>query len=69
MIDEMAAINSNGTWELVTLPPGKSTVGCHTVNIVKVILEGQIDRQKELLVANGYTQIYDQDRRYILSNG
>ena len=28
MVDEMAALHSNGTWDLVVLPPGKSTVGC-----------------------------------------
>ncbi|RVX07519.1 Retrovirus-related Pol polyprotein from transposon TNT 1-94 [Vitis vinifera] len=28
MVDEMAALHSNGTWDLVVLPSGKSTVGC-----------------------------------------
>ncbi|KAJ7963920.1 Retrovirus-related Pol polyprotein from transposon TNT 1-94 [Quillaja saponaria] len=28
MIDEMNALHTNGTWELVSLPSGKSTVGC-----------------------------------------
>ncbi|RVW78786.1 Retrovirus-related Pol polyprotein from transposon TNT 1-94 [Vitis vinifera] len=27
MVDEMAALHSNGTWDLVVLPSGKSTVG------------------------------------------
>ena len=28
MIDEMQALENNGTWELVPLPPGKKTIGC-----------------------------------------
>ncbi|RVW38614.1 Retrovirus-related Pol polyprotein from transposon RE2 [Vitis vinifera] len=36
MVDEMAALHSNGTWDLVVLPPGKSTVGCRWVYAVKV---------------------------------
>ncbi|RVW85983.1 Retrovirus-related Pol polyprotein from transposon RE1 [Vitis vinifera] len=28
MVDEMAALHSNGTWDFVVLPSGKSTVGC-----------------------------------------
>ncbi|RVW40642.1 Retrovirus-related Pol polyprotein from transposon RE1 [Vitis vinifera] len=28
MVDEMAALHSNGTWDLISLPLGKSTVGC-----------------------------------------
>ena len=28
MAKEMDALYSNGTWELVALPPGKSPVGC-----------------------------------------
>ncbi|KAL6323576.1 hypothetical protein AAG906_039164 [Vitis piasezkii] len=33
MVDEMAALHSNGTWDLVVLPSGKSTVGCRWVYI------------------------------------
>jgi hypothetical protein len=36
MIDEMAALHSNGTWDLVPLPDGKTTVGCRWVYTVKV---------------------------------
>ncbi|RVX14206.1 Retrovirus-related Pol polyprotein from transposon RE1 [Vitis vinifera] len=61
MVDEMAALHSNGTWDLVSLPPSKSTVGCRWVYIVKVSLDGQVDRLKARLVAKGYTQIYGCD--------
>ena len=36
MVEEMDALSSNGTWELVTLPPGKSPTGCRWVYTVKV---------------------------------
>ena len=55
MTEEMDALSSNGTWELVVLPPGKSPVGCHWVYIVKVGPDGKIDRLKAHLVAKGYT--------------
>ena len=61
MVDEIAALHSNGTWDLVSLPPGKSTVGCRWVYTVKVGPDGQVDRLKARLVAKGYTQIYGCD--------
>ncbi|RVW58939.1 Retrovirus-related Pol polyprotein from transposon RE2 [Vitis vinifera] len=60
MVDEMAALHSNGTWDLVVLPSGKSTVGCRWVYTVKVGPDGQVDRLKAL-VAKGYTQVYGSD--------
>ncbi|RVW86900.1 Retrovirus-related Pol polyprotein from transposon RE1 [Vitis vinifera] len=57
MVDEMAALHSNDTWDLVVLPSGKSTVGCRWVYIVKVGPDGQVDRLKAHLVAKGYTQL------------
>uniref|UniRef100_F6H3V8 Uncharacterized protein n=1 Tax=Vitis vinifera TaxID=29760 RepID=F6H3V8_VITVI len=57
MVDEMDALHFNGTWDLVVLPSGKSTVGCRWVYAVKVGPDGQVDRLKARLVAKGYTQI------------
>ena len=59
MTKEMDALDSNDTWELVALPPNKSPIGCCWVYIVKVGLNGKIDRLKARLVAKGYTQQYD----------
>ncbi|RVW48779.1 Retrovirus-related Pol polyprotein from transposon RE1 [Vitis vinifera] len=42
MVDEMAALHSNDTWDLVVLPSGKSIVGCRWVYTVKVDPDGQI---------------------------
>ena len=58
MAEEMDALYSNGTWELVILPPEKSLVGCHWVYTVKVGPNGQADRLRARLVAKGYTQQY-----------
>ncbi|RVW57668.1 Retrovirus-related Pol polyprotein from transposon RE2 [Vitis vinifera] len=60
MVDEMDALHSNGTWDLVVLPSGKSTVGVW-VYTVKVGPDGQVDRLKARLVAKGYTQVYGSD--------
>ncbi|RVW36510.1 Retrovirus-related Pol polyprotein from transposon TNT 1-94 [Vitis vinifera] len=58
---KMAALHSNGTWDLVVLPSGKSTVGCRWVYAVKVGPDGQVDRLKARLVTKGYTQVYGSD--------
>ena len=61
MVDEMAALHSTGTWDLVVLPFGKFPVGCRWVYTVKVGPDGQVDRLKARLVAKGYTQVYGSD--------
>ena len=63
----MVALYSNGTWELVALPLGKSPVGCRWVYTVKVGLDGQVDWLKACLVAKGYTQQYGSDYYDIFS--
>ena len=54
MVEEIDALFSNGTWELATLPPSKSHVGCHWVYTVKVGPDGQVDKLKAHLVVKGY---------------
>ncbi|KAG2406196.1 Retrovirus-related Pol polyprotein from transposon RE1 Retro element 1 [Vigna angularis] len=61
MVDEMKALEHNGTWDLVPLPPDKKPVGCRWIYTVKVGPTGKIDRLKARLVAKGYTQVYGQD--------
>ena len=61
MVDEMAALHSTDTWDLVVLPFGKFPVGCHWVYTVKVGPDGQVDRLKARLVAKEYTQVYGFD--------
>jgi hypothetical protein len=58
---ETKALQKNSTWELVSLPKGKRTIGCQWVFIVKLKADGSIDRYKARLVAKGYTQKYEVD--------
>ena len=61
MEEEMKALNKNDTWEIVSLPKGKKTVGCKWVFIVKYRADGTLERYKARLVAKGYTQTYGVD--------
>ena len=58
MMEEMKALRKNGTWELVSLPMGKKTVGCKWVYAMKHKADGSIERYKARLVAKGFTQTY-----------
>ena len=61
MIEEMDALNGNGTWNLVHLPTGKKAIGCCGVFAVKVNPDGSIARLKARLVVKGYAQTYGVD--------
>ena len=58
MVEEMVALHSTGTWDLVTLLAGKSLVGCRWVYTVKIDPDGGVNRLKARLVAKGCTHIY-----------
>ena len=57
MLDEMKILQTSGTFDLVSLSIGKLLVGCRWAFIVKVGLDGKIDRLKARLVAKGYSKI------------
>ena len=59
MTEEMNALYSNGTWELVALPD-KSPIGCHWVYTVNVGLDGQVDRLKVRWLPKGTLSIMAQ---------
>ena len=61
MVEEITALHSTSTWDLVLLPANKSPVGCLWVYTVKIDPNGGVYRLKARLVAKGYTQIYDSD--------
>ena len=69
MAEEIDALYSNGTWELVTLPPRKFLVGRRWVYTVNVGSNGQVDQLKTRLVAKGYTQQYGSDYHDNLFSG
>ncbi|KAG9442993.1 hypothetical protein H6P81_018847 [Aristolochia fimbriata] len=59
--EELDALTKTRTWDLVSLPPGKSIVGCKWIFKVKTTADGSIDGYKARLVAKGYTQEYGID--------
>ena len=61
MVEEMTALHSTGTWDLVPLLADKSPIGCCWVYTVNIGQDGGVDRFKARLVAKGYTQIYGSD--------
>ncbi|KAH0635906.1 hypothetical protein KY289_035821 [Solanum tuberosum] len=56
MKDKIQALDSNNTWEITHLPPGKKHIGCKWIYKVKYKSTGEIERFKARLVAKGYSQ-------------
>ncbi|KAG9450564.1 hypothetical protein H6P81_010529 [Aristolochia fimbriata] len=61
MAEELQALDKAHTWDLVSLPPGKSPIGCKWVYKVKTKADGSIDRYKARRMAKGYNQEYGID--------
>ena len=61
MVEEMTALDHNGTWSLVDLPKGKKAIGCKWVFAVKTNPDGTVSRLKARLVTKGYAQTYGID--------
>ena len=61
MKEEFDALTKNHTWDLVTLPPGQSVVGCKWIYKIKTRSDGSIECYKALLVAKSFTQEYEID--------
>ena len=56
MDKEIQALEMNHTWDVTSLPLGKSPIGCKWVYKVKLNPGGSVERFKARLVAKGYTQ-------------
>ena len=56
MQEELLSLKKHNTWELVDLPKGKNLVGCKWVYKTKRDANGEIDRFKARLVAQGFSQ-------------
>ena len=61
MHEKIKALETNGTWELIELPLGKSIIRCKWIFNVKYKVDGNIDRYKARLVAKGFMQTYGVD--------
>ncbi|KAL9247674.1 hypothetical protein vseg_021081 [Gypsophila vaccaria] len=57
MRKEIDALEGNGTWKVVNLPEGKKPIGCKWVYKIKYRADGEIERYKARLVAQGFTQV------------
>ncbi|KAK3030877.1 hypothetical protein RJ639_037227 [Escallonia herrerae] len=53
ILEEMRALEKNGTWEVMELPKEKKTVGCKWVFTTKYRSDGSLKRCKARLVAKG----------------
>nr|GEW98981.1 hypothetical protein [Tanacetum cinerariifolium] len=56
MNDEMNALYENDTWYLVDLPFGRKSIGSKWVFKIKYKSDGEVDRFKARVVANGFGQ-------------
>jgi len=54
--DEMSSLNQNHTWELVDVPSGVKPISCKWIFKKKLRSDGTIEKYKERLVANGFSQ-------------
>jgi len=61
MDEEMEALASRETWELVSASTDMVIVSCRWLFTLKYLPDGSVDRHKARLVAKRYTQIYGID--------
>ena len=61
MKEEFNVLSKNYTWDLVTLTPKKSMVGCKWIYKIETRSDGSIEHYKTFLVAKGFTQKYEID--------
>ena len=61
MEKEMNSLEKNNVWELVELPSGRKRVGSKWVFKVKTDEDGNVERFKARLVAQGFTQKFGTD--------
>lgn len=57
-MEEMRALKTNETWDVMELPKGRKPVGCKWVFNIKYKVDGTIERHKTHLVAKGYSIDY-----------
>ena len=61
MDEEITSLEKMGTWKVVPLPEGCTTVCCKWVYRIKYNADGKISCHKARLVARGFTQVHGLD--------
>eukprot|EP00253_Pinus_taeda_P027349 PITA_27349 len=57
MVDEMASLRKNETWDLVELPARRKPIGSKWVFKKKTNAEGKVEKYKARLLGKGYSQV------------
>jgi len=55
---ELRALETNGTWDITSIPSGKNNIICKRLFKTKFNVDGSIERHKARLVILGCTQQY-----------
>lgn len=50
---KLHALNQNDTWDILTLPPGKKSIGCKWVYKIKLKSEGSLESIRQGLWPEG----------------
>lgn len=61
MLEELESRETNETWELVNLSPGKTAIGGKWIFKTKTGTDGEITRYKARYVAQGFSQKFGED--------
>ncbi|KAL3535564.1 hypothetical protein ACH5RR_004025 [Cinchona calisaya] len=61
ILEEIKALEKNGTWKVIKLPKEKNTVDCKWVFTTKSRSNGSLERYKACLAAKEFTQTYGID--------
>lgn len=61
MNEELDALEINETWQITSLPPGKTAIGCKWLYKIKYSPDGSIERYKSRLVVLGNRQKFGVD--------
>lgn len=53
MVEEQAALDKTHTWNVITLPPGKSVIGCKRIHRLKTKADASVTNIRLVLLPKG----------------